>query len=91
MPQLRSRRSGPRYHPPAFVARRRAPLVFIDRWLSLFIALQREAWQSLIAGTIAGLTVDAASGESSARRVSKTLTAYVVYWRRRGLTWKIRC
>src|SRR6267378_1995447 len=41
-----------------------APLVFIDFPLVVvvYIALQREAWQALIAGTIAGLAVDAASG-----------------------------
>ena len=60
-----------------------APLVFIDFPLVVvvYIALQREAWQSLIAGTIAGLTVDAASGGVlGAGGFSKTLTAYVVYF-----------
>jgi rod shape-determining protein MreD len=60
-----------------------APLVFIDFPLVIvvYIALQREAWQSLIAATIAGLTVDAASGGIlGSGGFSKTLTAYVIYF-----------
>ena len=40
------------------------PLVFIDLPLVVvvYVALQREAWQALITGTLAGLVVDAASG-----------------------------
>jgi len=60
-----------------------APLVFIDFPLIIvvYIALQREAWQSLIAATIAGLTVDAASGGMlGSGGFSKTLTAYVIYF-----------
>jgi rod shape-determining protein MreD len=60
-----------------------APLVFIDFPLVVvvYIALQREAWQALIAGTIAGLAVDAASGGViGAGGFSKTLTAYLIYF-----------
>lgn len=60
-----------------------APLVFIDFPLVIvvYIALQREAWQCLIAATIAGLAVDAASGGVlGSGGFSKTLTAYVVYF-----------
>ena len=60
-----------------------APLVFIDFPLVIvvYIALQREAWQSLIAATIAGLAVDAASGGVlGSGGFSKTLTAYIVYF-----------
>jgi len=60
-----------------------APLVFIDFPLVIvvYIALQREAWQSLIAATIAGLAVDAASGGVlGSGGFSKTLTAYVIYF-----------
>jgi rod shape-determining protein MreD len=60
-----------------------APLVFIDFPLVVvvYIALQREAWQSLIAATIAGLAVDAASGGTlGAGGFSKTITAYIVYF-----------
>jgi len=55
-----------------------APLVYIDFPLVVvvYVALQREAWQALIAGTLAGLAVDAASGGG----FSKTLTAYVIYF-----------
>ena len=40
------------------------PLSYIDFPLVVvvYIALQRHAWQALIVGTVAGLTVDAASG-----------------------------
>src|SRR6266404_2390660 len=60
-----------------------APLVFIDFPLVVvvYIALQREAWQALIAGTLAGLAVDAASGGIiGSGGFSKTLVAYVVYF-----------
>jgi rod shape-determining protein MreD len=60
-----------------------APLVYIDFPLVVvvYVALQRDAWQSLIAGTIAGLAVDAASGGIiGAGGFSKTLTAYIVYF-----------
>ncbi len=59
------------------------PLVYIDFPLVVvvYIALQREAWQSLIAATIAGLVVDAASGGVvGTGGFSKTFTAYVVYF-----------
>jgi rod shape-determining protein MreD len=60
-----------------------APLVFIDFPLVVvvYIALQREAWQSLIAATFAGLAVDAAGGGMlGAGGFSKTITAYVIYF-----------
>jgi rod shape-determining protein MreD len=59
------------------------PLVYIDIPLVVvvYVALQREAWQALIAGTLAGLAVDAASGGIiGAGGFSKTLTAYVVFF-----------
>jgi rod shape-determining protein MreD len=59
-----------------------APLAYIDFPLIVvvYIALQRDAWQALIVGTIAGLAVDAASGGLiGAGGFSKTLTAYLVY------------
>lgn len=59
------------------------PLVYIDFPLVVvvYVALQREAWQALIAGTIAGLAVDAAGGGViGAGGFSKTLTAYVIYF-----------
>ena len=59
------------------------PLVNIDFPLVIvvYIALQREAWQSLIAATIAGLAIDASSGTIlGAGGFSKTLTAYVIYF-----------
>jgi rod shape-determining protein MreD len=58
------------------------PLSYIDFPLIVvvYIALQRDAWQALIVGTIAGLLVDAASGGLiGAGGFSKTLTAYIVY------------
>ena len=58
------------------------PLSYIDFPLIVvvYIALQRDAWQALIVGTIAGLVVDAASGGLiGAGGFSKTLTAYIVY------------
>lgn len=59
------------------------PLSYIDFPLIVvvYIALQREAWQALFVGTIAGLAVDATSGGLlGASGFSKTLTAYVVYF-----------
>src|SRR2546425_10064079 len=59
------------------------PLVYIDFPLVVvvYVALQREAWQALIAGTLAGLAVDAASGGIiGSGGFSKTLVAYVVYF-----------
>ena len=58
------------------------PLAYIDFPLVVvvYIALQRDAWQALMAGTIAGLSIDAASiGVIGAGGFSKTLTAYVIY------------
>lgn len=58
------------------------PLAYIDFPLIVvvYVALQREAWQALIVGTIAGLAVDAPSGGlMGAGGFSKTLTAYIVY------------
>src|SRR4029079_17063551 len=59
------------------------PLSFIDFPLVVvvYIALQRDAWQSLLVGTVAGLVVDAASGGLiGAGGFSKTLTAYIIYF-----------
>ncbi len=59
------------------------PLVYIDFPLVVvvYVALQREAWQSLLAGTLTGLAVDAASGGIiGAGGFSKTLTAYAIYY-----------
>ena len=59
------------------------PLSYIDFPLIVvvYIALQREAWQALIVGTIAGLAIDAAGGGLlGAGGFSKTLTAYLVYF-----------
>ncbi|HEY6071831.1 MAG TPA: rod shape-determining protein MreD [Anaerolineales bacterium] len=59
------------------------PLSYIDFPLMVvvYIALQRDAWQALIVGTIAGLAVDATSGGLiGAGGFSKTLTAYVIYF-----------
>ena len=59
------------------------PLVYIDFPLVIvvYIALQREAWQALVVGTLAGLIVDAQSGGLiGAGGFSKTLTAYVIYF-----------
>jgi rod shape-determining protein MreD len=58
------------------------PLSYIDFPLVVvvYIALQRDAWQALIVGTIAGLVVDAVSGGLiGAGGFSKTLTAYIIY------------
>jgi rod shape-determining protein MreD len=52
------------------------PLVVV-----VYIALQRDAWQALVVGTLAGLIIDAASGGLiGAGGFSKTLTAYVIYF-----------
>ena len=59
------------------------PLSYIDFPLVVvvYIALQRDAWQALLVGTVAGLIVDAASGGLvGAGGFSKTLTAYVIYF-----------
>jgi rod shape-determining protein MreD len=59
------------------------PLAYIDFPLMVvvYIALQRDAWQALLVGTIAGLVVDAASGGLlGAGGFSKTLTAYMIYF-----------
>lgn len=59
------------------------PLAYIDFPLIVivYIALQREAWQALFIGTVAGLAVDATSGGLlGASGFSKTLTAYIVYF-----------
>src|SRR6185312_10235311 len=58
------------------------PLAYIDFPLVVvvYIALQRDAWQALVVGTLAGLIVDAASGGLiGAGGFSKTLTAYMIY------------
>ena len=59
------------------------PLSYIDFPLIVvvYIALQRDAWQALLVGTLAGLIVDTASGGLiGAGGFSKTLTAYVIYF-----------
>jgi rod shape-determining protein MreD len=59
------------------------PLSYIDFPLVVvvYIALQRDAWQALLVGTMAGLIVDATSGGLiGAGGFSKTLTAYVIYF-----------
>jgi len=59
------------------------PLSYIDFPLVVvvYIALQRDAWQALLVGTLAGIIVDAASGGLvGAGGFSKTLTAYVIYF-----------
>ena len=59
------------------------PLSYIDFPLVVvvYIALQRDAWQALLVGTLAGLIVDAASGGLiGAGGFAKTLTAYVIYF-----------
>ena len=58
------------------------PLVHIDFPLVVvvYVALQRDAWRAMIAASIAGLAVGAASGGLiGAGGFSKTLTAYVIY------------
>ena len=59
------------------------PLVFIDFPLVVvvYVALQREAWQALITGTLAGLAVDAASsGVIGSGGFTKTITAYLIFF-----------
>jgi rod shape-determining protein MreD len=59
------------------------PLVYIDFPLVVvvYIALQREAWQALIAATLAGLIIDAAGGGVvGTGGFSKTLVAYLIYF-----------
>ena len=59
------------------------PLTYIDFPLVVvvYIAFQREAWQALVVGTLAGLIVDAQSGGLiGAGGFSKTLTAYIIYF-----------
>ena len=59
------------------------PLAYIDFPLVVvvYIALQRDAWQALLVGTLAGLIVDAAGGGLiGAGGFSKTLTAFVIYF-----------
>ena len=59
------------------------PLSFIDFPLVVvvYIALQRDAWQALLVGTLAGIIIDAASGGLiGAGGFSKTLTAYIIYF-----------
>jgi rod shape-determining protein MreD len=59
------------------------PLAYIDFPLVVvvYIALQRDAWQALLVGTLAGLIVDAGSGGLiGAGGFSKTLTAYIIYF-----------
>jgi rod shape-determining protein MreD len=58
------------------------PLAYVDFPLIVvvYIALQRDAWRALIAGTLAGVIIDATSGGLiGAGGFSKTLTAYVIY------------
>jgi rod shape-determining protein MreD len=59
------------------------PLVYIDLPLVVvvYVALQREALQALICGTLAGLAVDGASiGILGTGGFSKTFTAYVIFF-----------
>src|SRR5215213_402867 len=59
------------------------PLAYIDFPLIVvvYIALQRDAWQALVVGTLAGVIVDAQSGGLiGAGGFSKTLTAYIIYF-----------
>lgn len=59
------------------------PLSYIDFPLVVvvYIALQRDAWQALLVGTMAGIIVDAQSGGLiGAGGFSKTLTAYIIYF-----------
>ncbi len=58
------------------------PLSHVDFPLIVvvYVALQRDAWQALIVGTIAGLAIDAPSGGLlGAGGFSKTMTAYLVF------------
>ena len=59
------------------------PLSYIDFPLIVvvYIALQRDAWQALLVGTVAGIVVDATSGGLiGAGGFSKTLTAFIIYF-----------
>ena len=59
------------------------PLSYIDFPLVVvvYIALQRDAWQALLVGTLAGVIIDASSGGLvGAGGFSKTLTAYIIYF-----------
>src|SRR5499426_4285461 len=59
------------------------PLAYIDFPLMVvvYIALQRDAWQALLVGTLAGIIVDASSGGLiGSGGFSKTLTAYIIYF-----------
>lgn len=59
------------------------PLAYIDFPLVVvvYIALQRDAWQALVVGTLAGIIVDASSGGLiGAGGFSKTLTAYIIFF-----------
>src|SRR5918998_2202752 len=59
------------------------PLSYIDFPLVVvvYIALQRDAWQALLVGTLAGIIVDAASGGLiGAGGFWKNLTGYVIYF-----------
>ena len=59
------------------------PLAYIDFPLVVvvYIALQRDAWQALVVGTLAGLIVDSQSGGLiGAGGFSKTLTAYIIFF-----------
>ena len=59
------------------------PLSYIDFPLVVvvYIALQRDAWQALLVGTLAGLIIDAAGGGLvGAGGFAKTLTAYLIYF-----------
>src|SRR5436190_16748953 len=59
------------------------PLSYIDFPLvvMVYIALQRDAWQALVVGTLAGVIIDAAGGGLiGAGGFSKTLTAYIIYF-----------
>jgi len=59
------------------------PLSYIDFPLMVvvYIALQRDAWQAFLVGTIAGIVVDAASGGLiGSGGFSKTLTAFIIYF-----------
>jgi rod shape-determining protein MreD len=59
------------------------PLSYVDFPLVVvvYIALQRDAWQALLVGTLAGLIIDAASGGLvGAGGFAKTLTAYIIYF-----------
>src|SRR5262249_57992765 len=59
------------------------PLSYIDFPLVVvvYIALQRDAWQALLVGTLAGLIVDASSGGFVwAGGLLVTMSAYIIYF-----------